>query len=80
MTPFEQCLSSLLDIAESNDPNGLESVDRCVQIYLASPDSPRGIAHPCDDLAESIMTIAPDTELKNHILDKLFHVHRTSDA
>ncbi len=79
MTPFEQCLSSLVELAATDDPKGLVFVDRCVSAYLASPEGPKSLVHPCDDLAEALMKRAPDTELKGHILDRLFQVETEPD-
>ena len=74
MSPFEQCLTCLLKVTEADEPDSLVIVERCVQTYLASPESPRGVAHPCDDLAEAVMEKAADTELKARILDLLFRL------
>ena len=78
MSPFEQCLSCLLKVTEADEPDALDIVNRCIETYLASPDGPQGIAHPCDDLAEAVMAKAPDTELRTRVLDRLFQVEPRS--
>ena len=74
MTPLERGLSSIVELAQTNDPKGLVFIDRCVDAHLASPERPTGVAHPGADLAEALMKTAPGTEFKGHIPDRLFQV------
>jgi hypothetical protein len=73
MTTFDECLSTLVKLASADGPASLAAARRSIEAYLAAPHTPRDVGHPCDQIAEAFMKLAPDTEAKGHILDLLFN-------
>jgi hypothetical protein len=77
MTPLEQCVSDLIALAQSDDPNALdEQMDRCVAAYLACvSDMPEADAR--NQLAIEFGDQAPETELRERMLERLALHHPT---
>jgi hypothetical protein len=77
MTPLEQCVSDLIGLAATGDPDVLEQMDPCIAIYLASVgDVPEPEAR--NQLAIEFGDQAPKTELRGRMLERLVLHHRTS--
>jgi hypothetical protein len=77
MTPLEQCVNDLIELAASGDPDALEQMDPRIAVYLASVgDLPEPDAR--NQLAIEFGDQAPETELRGRMLERLALHHRTS--
>lgn len=70
---FEQCVSQLVEIAESgaSETAVFDRVDSVVETYLASVKAPSRTAHERSELLNAFRDRTPDTRLKKSILNHL---------
>jgi hypothetical protein len=70
---FDQCVSQLVEIAESgaSETAAFDRVDSVIETYLASDKARSGTANERGELINAFRNRAPETRLKNPILDHL---------
>jgi hypothetical protein len=67
---FDQCVSYLVEIAESgaSETAAFDRIDSVIDTYLASVKTPTGTANERRELIDAFRDRTPDTRLKKPIL------------